>query len=132
MKAGREHRVPLSEPALAIISALSETRVSDFVFPGQKPDRPLSGMAFEMLMRRMDAGAFTVHGFRSAFRDWAGDETSFPREVAEQALGPSRRGCDRTGLPPGRCARKAAQADGGMGGLLHRSFPGGNVVQLAG
>jgi integrase len=43
-------------------------------------------MAFEMLMRRMEVGAFTVHGFRSAFRDWAGDETSFPREIAEQAL----------------------------------------------
>jgi integrase len=86
MKAGREHRVPLSKPALAIISALSETRTSDFVFSGQKPGRPLSGMAFEMLMRRMAAGAYTAHGFRSAFRDWAGDETSFPREVAEQAL----------------------------------------------
>ena len=43
-------------------------------------------MAFEMLLRRMQAGAYTVHGFRSAFRDWVGDETSFPREVAEQAL----------------------------------------------
>ena len=86
MKAGREHRVPLSAPALAIITALRETRISDFVSPGQKPERPLSGMAFEMLMRRMQAGAFTVHGFRLAFRDWAGDETIFPREVAEQAL----------------------------------------------
>ena len=121
MKAGREHRVPLSEPALAIIAALSETRVSDFVFPGQKPGRPLSGMAFEMLMRRMEAGAFTVHGFRSAFRDWAGDETSLPPRSRRASPCPSRRGCDRTGLPPGRRARKAAQADGGMGGLLHRS-----------
>lgn len=86
MKAGREHRVPLSSPALDAVTALRETRSSDFVFPGQKPGRPLSGMAFEMLMRRMEVGAFTVHGFRSAFRDWAGDETSFPREVAEQAL----------------------------------------------
>jgi hypothetical protein len=43
-------------------------------------------MAFAMLMRRMNAGAFTEHGFSSAFRDWAGDETQFPREVAEQAL----------------------------------------------
>jgi integrase len=86
MKAGREHRVPLSKPALAIVKALAVTRTSDFVFPGQKPNRPLSGMAFEMLLRRTQAGAFTVHGFRSAFRDWAGDETSFPREVAEQAL----------------------------------------------
>jgi len=86
MKAGKEHRVPLSPRALAIVKALYETRISDFVFPGQKKDRPLSGMSFEMLMRRMKADAFTVHGFRSAFRDWVGDETQFPRDIAEQAL----------------------------------------------
>lgn len=86
MKAGREHRVPLSQRVLTIVGALHETRISDFVFPGQKPDRPLSNMAFEMLMRRMKTDAFTAHGFRSAFRDWAGDETQFSRDVAEQAL----------------------------------------------
>lgn len=86
MKAGREHRVPLSGPALAVVTALSETRTSEFAFPGHKPGRPLSIMAFDMLLRRMKADAYTVHGFRSAFRDWAGDETRFPREVAEQAL----------------------------------------------
>jgi integrase len=86
MKAGKEHRVPLSPRALAIVKALHETRISDFVFPGQKKDRPLSGMSFEMLMRRMKTDAFTVHGFRSAFRDWVGDETQFPRDIAEQAL----------------------------------------------
>ncbi|MDX0513334.1 DUF4102 domain-containing protein [Sinorhizobium medicae] len=86
MKAGKEHRVPLSTRALAIVKVLYETRISDFVFPGQREKKPLSNMAFEMLMRRMSAGASTVHGFRSAFRDWAGDCTSFPREVAEQAL----------------------------------------------
>ncbi|MCO6409053.1 tyrosine-type recombinase/integrase [Hoeflea alexandrii] len=86
MKSGKEHRVPLSPRALAIVKALHETRISDFVFPGQKQNRPLSGMAFEMLMRRMKADTFTVHGFRSAFRDWVGDETQFPRDIAEQAL----------------------------------------------
>lgn len=86
MKAGKEHRVPLSARALAIVKALHETRISAYVFPGQRPERPLSNMAFEMLMRRMKADSFTAHGFRSAFRDWAGDETHFPRDVAEQAL----------------------------------------------
>lgn len=86
MKAGKEHRVPLSDRALAIVKALCETRTSDYVFPGEREGRPLSGMAFAMLMRRMDVGKFTPHGFRSAFRDWAGDETSFPREIAEAAL----------------------------------------------
>jgi integrase len=86
MKAGKEHRVPLSARALAIITDLNEARVSDYVFPGQKPGRPLSVMAFDMLMRRMNADAYTAHGFRSSFRDWAGDCTSFPREIAEAAL----------------------------------------------
>lgn len=86
MKAGKEHRVPLSPRALAIVKALHETRHSDFVFPGYARGRPLSNMAFVMLMRRMKADAYTPHGFRSGFRDWAGDCTSFPRDVAEQAL----------------------------------------------
>lgn len=86
MKGGKEHRVPLSKRALEIVNALHEARGSDYVFPGQKLSRPLSGMAFEMLLRRMKADAFTTHGFRSAFRDWVGDATSFPREVAEAAL----------------------------------------------
>jgi integrase len=86
MKAAREHRVPLSDRAVAILTQLAEARVSEFVFPGQKPGRPLSATAMEMLLRRMKADQYTVHGFRSAFRDWAGDETQFQREVAEAAL----------------------------------------------
>jgi integrase len=86
MKAGREHRVPLSKRALEIVQSLHEAQASDYVFPGQRLGRPLSGMAFEMLLRRMKADVFTTHGFRSAFRDWAGDATNFPREVAEAAL----------------------------------------------
>lgn len=86
MKAGKEHRVPLSPRALAIVTALHETRHSDYVFPGHAKGKPLSNMAFAMLMKRMKADSFTAHGFRSAFRDWAGDCTAFPRDVAEQAL----------------------------------------------
>ncbi len=86
MKAGRTHRIPLSSEAMSVLRDLSETRHSDFVFPGQKPNRPLSNMSMGMLMRRMNLGDYTVHGFRSAFRDWAGDETAHPREVAEGAL----------------------------------------------
>lgn len=86
MKAGREHRVPLSTRALAILEKLAEAKTSDFVFPGQRPGRPLSDMALAMVLRRMGIKGVTVHGFRSAFRDWAGDRTSFPREVAEAAL----------------------------------------------
>jgi integrase len=86
MKVGTEHRVPLSTRAAAILRPLKEVRVSDFVFPGQRPNRPLSVMAMEMLLRRMKIENATVHGFRSSFRDWCGDETSFPREIAEAAL----------------------------------------------
>lgn len=86
MKAAREHRVPLSCRALAILETLAEAKTSDFVFAGQKAGKPLSGMAMEMVLRRMKSEAVTVHGFRSAFRDWCGESTTFPRELAEAAL----------------------------------------------
>jgi integrase len=85
MKGGREHRVPLSERAVAILKQLAEIRTNDFVFPGQRNGKPLSSMAMEMILRRMKAN-ITTHGFRSSFRDWAGDQTHFPREVVEAAL----------------------------------------------
>jgi integrase len=86
MKSGREHRVPLTDRMLTILDAVEAIRTSDYVFPGQKRGRPLSSMAMEMLLRRMKVENATVHGFRSALRDWAAEETSFPREVAEAAL----------------------------------------------
>lgn len=87
MKAGREHRVPLSEPALEIVRRIGEDHGRDgFVFPGQKPGRPLSGMAFAMMLRRMKRDDITAHGFRSTFRDWAAERTKYPREAAEAAL----------------------------------------------
>lgn len=86
MKAGRPHRVPLSKPAISLLKTLHEARISEFVFPGQKAGRPLSNMAMEMQLRRMKHTDITVHGFRSSFRDWAGEATKFPREIAEAAL----------------------------------------------
>jgi integrase len=72
--------------AIEILESMEQSRVSDYAFPGQKSGRPLSLMAFTMQMRRLEAGEYTVHGFRSAFRDWAGDQTNVPREIAEAAL----------------------------------------------
>lgn len=86
MKAERIHRVPLTARALDIARAMHQARENDFVFPGARKDRPLSSHAILMLMRRMDKEQFTPHGFRSSFRDWAGECTSFPREIAEAAL----------------------------------------------
>jgi integrase len=85
MKAGRDHRVPLTYRAVEIVLSMAEVRTGAFVFPGFRQDRSLSNMAMRMTARR--AGIeHTVHGFRSAFRDWAGERTNFPREIAEAAL----------------------------------------------
>ena len=86
MKAGREHRVPLSARALEVLQALEPGEPGAHILPGRKAGASLSNMAFEMLMRRMKMGQYTVHGMRSAFRDWAGENTDHPREVAEAAL----------------------------------------------
>ncbi len=85
MKAGVEHRVPLSQRAVAILKrARKLAPEGDLVFPGRR-GRPLSNMAFAMTMRRIKVDA-TPHGFRSTFRDWASEMTAFPHEVAEMAL----------------------------------------------
>jgi integrase len=88
MKAGKEHRVPLSPRAVAILEALKAAKQAGdvFVFQGNSPGRPLSNMAFLMLLRRMKRNELTAHGFRSTFRDWAAERTNFPSEVAEMAL----------------------------------------------
>jgi integrase len=86
MKAGREHLVPLSKPALVPLRDLHAHRIGDFIFPSAKPSRPLSNMAMLKLPERMGRADLTVHGLRSTFRDWAAERTNFPREVAEHAL----------------------------------------------
>jgi integrase len=86
MKAGKEHRVPLSDAAMAVLDRIREVRLSsEFVF-GASERRAISNMSMLMLLRRMGRGDLTVHGFRSTFRDWAAEMTAFPHEVAEMAL----------------------------------------------
>src|SRR5579862_1640258 len=86
IKAGREHRVPLSRPATHILTQMAEVRQGDLVFPGPKKDKPLSSMALLAVLDRMGRRDITAHGFRSTFRDWAAERTNFPRDVAEMAL----------------------------------------------
>jgi integrase len=86
MKAGRDHRVPLSGAALAILEQMKEIRESDFVFPGGKRAKPLSNMAMLAVLKRMWRDDLTAHGFRSTFRDWAAECTDFRSEVVEMAL----------------------------------------------
>ncbi|GAB5437852.1 tyrosine-type recombinase/integrase [Falsiruegeria mediterranea] len=85
MKGGQVHRVPLTDEMLAILEPM-RALASDYVFEGQKRHQPLSNMSMLMLLRRMRQGGVTVHGFRSSFRDWAAEEASAPRELAEAAL----------------------------------------------
>lgn len=86
MKAGAEHVVPLSSAAIALLEGLrsSSARGNDSIFAIGGATR--SNMAMAMLLRRMERADITTHGFRSTFRDWAGDATDFPRELIEQAL----------------------------------------------
>ena len=90
MKAGREHRVPLTSRTIEILGVVDQLRSTktpdEYVFPGGRKGRPLSNMAFKQLLVRMGETGFVPHGFRSSFRDWCGECTDFPREVAEAAL----------------------------------------------
>jgi integrase len=85
MKAGREHRVPLSDPAMQIIDEMVALRINDFVFPGARRDGGLGPMSLRRVMTSLGRSE-AVHGFRSCFRDWLSETTAYPREVAEAAL----------------------------------------------
>jgi integrase len=94
MKAGREHRVPLSDDALAVLEIVRQLAMmrdgepdpAAPIFPGTRRALPLSNMSMEMILRRMGRDDITVHGFRSSFSDWAAERTACPREVVEMAL----------------------------------------------
>lgn len=86
MKAGKEHRVPLSSATMALLDSIPH--FGGIVFPGRKRDTELSDMSLTAVLRRMGRGDITIHGFRSTFRDWCAESlgNSFPREVCEHAL----------------------------------------------
>lgn len=89
MKASKEHRVPLCQLAIDLlknVKQLGAPKEDDVVFPGPRRGNPLSDMSLTAVLRRMNRGDLTAHGFRSTFRDWAGETTAYPREVIEHAL----------------------------------------------
>lgn len=86
MKAGREHRVPLTDAAMEILRDLHDKRTDEFIFAGFKHAAPISTGTMTKSLKLAGGGDFTVHGFRSSFRDWVGEETSFPESIAEAAL----------------------------------------------
>jgi integrase len=94
MKAGREHRVPLSDAALAVLAKVrplalptdGQPNPAARVFPGPRRALPMSNMVFLVLLRQMGRGDLTAHGFRSTFSDWAAERAAYPREVVEMAV----------------------------------------------
>ena len=110
MKAGREHRVPLSSAALRVLDEAGRRADGELLFPGRR-GKPAGHGVLAATFRRLDIG--TVHGLRSSFRDWC-SETGVPREVAEQALAHSVRGVEGC-LRAVRPARLTPAGNGGMG-----------------
>jgi len=86
MKGKKEHRVPLSDAAIAVLKSMHVIRRSDYVFPGARKGRPIGENTMGRIGKQAAGGDITTHGLRSSFRDWAAERTSFPREVAEMAL----------------------------------------------
>jgi integrase len=131
MKMKREHRVPLSDRSIDILTLLRERKGGDFVFPGQRRGRPLSSMALEMVLRRMKADGITVHGFRSSFRDWCGEATTFPREVAEAALAHVVGDATERAYRRGDALEKRRKLMAAWAGYID-ALPATNIVSLRG
>ncbi|OFZ85781.1 MAG: integrase [Betaproteobacteria bacterium RBG_16_64_18] len=94
MKATKEHRVPLSDAALAVLTRMQKCQLGEHVFPGMKEGAPLRNMSMTAVLRRMERGDLTAHGFRSAFRDWAAEQTNYPNHLAEMALAHTVKGVE--------------------------------------
>lgn len=113
MKMKKEHRVPLSAPAVEVLRNLEALRINDYVFPSPNSTdgrpRPLSTMAMLTLLKRMKRTDITPHGFRSTFRDWAAEQTNFPREIAESALAHSNNNATEAAYQRGDFFEKRAQ-----------------------
>jgi integrase len=134
MKAGREHRVPLSDAAMAVLSEASKLRTKRDqdgpVFPGGKVGKPLSNMALLMLLRRMKRSDLTAHGFRSTFRDWCAEATNYPREVAEAALAHTVRDKTEAAYQRGDMMEKRRRLMAEWATFCGRAEPAGEVVSL--
>jgi integrase len=130
MKAGRAHDVPLSKRAIAILKGLP--RVGDYLFPGAADGAPLSNMAMLELLRGMAGNGYTVHGFRSAFRDWAGDQTHFPRDVIEFALAHKVKDKTEAAYRRSSALEKRRRLMDTWAAYCERPGSSGNVVSLHG
>jgi integrase len=138
MKAGREHRVPLPDAALAVLGiarplALMANGESDRaapVFPGPRRALPLSTAAMAMALRRMRREDLTVHGFRSTFSDWAAERTAYPREVVEMALAHAVENKVEAAYRRGDLFEKRRQLMEAWAGFCTAPATGARVVQM--
>jgi integrase len=132
MKAAREHRVPLSDGATAILAEMQKLRTdrSDLVFPGAREGRPLSNMALLMLLRRMERPDLTAHGFRSTFRDWCAESTNHAREVAEAALAHTVKDKAEAAYARGDLMEKRRRLMEDWATFCARPAPAGEVVPI--
>jgi integrase len=130
MKNGKEHRVPLSDAAIAVVDQMAAVRLNDYVFPGLKKGQPASANTMFYALRHMNRGDLTAHGFRSTFRDWAAERTNFPREVAELALAHTVGDATERAYQRGDLFAKRAQLMEAWAGFC-TGEASGNVVRLA-
>ena len=131
IKARREHRVPLSPQALAILRARGEGGDDDLVFPGGKPGKPLSLTALSKALAQAGGGDATVHGFRSTFKDWAAERSNFSREVSEMALAHVIGDKVEAAYRRGDLFAKRTKLMQAWGSFATTTRPAGNIVPLA-
>ncbi|KAB0680065.1 tyrosine-type recombinase/integrase [Aureimonas leprariae] len=132
MKASRQHRVPLSDSALAILDALPREKDNPHVFIGDRRGRPLSNMALLMTLRRMERGEITAHGFRSTFRDWAAETTAYPSDMVEMALAHTVGNKVEAAYRRGDLFEKRRRLMADWATYCGRPTPAGEVVKLRG
>ena len=130
---GREHRVPLSEAAMAVLRHMASVRLygdsSALIFPGGRPGKSLSSLSMLKTARAI-GGAVTIHGFRSSFRDWCGEATNFPRELAEKALAHALSSAVEAAYQRGDMFEKRRKLMGAWADFCGRPALTGKVVQL--
>jgi integrase len=129
MKRGKEHRVPLSDRAAAIINEMQNIKTDDLVFPGHRR-RTMHERALIVTMERAGVTGLTAHGFRATFRDWAGECTNFPREIAEQALAHAIPNATEAAYRRGDFLQKRRRLMDAWGRYCATVAPAGEVVSL--
>jgi integrase len=132
MKSGRKHEVPLSKRALEIVKQMRAQRSGDLMFPGRDGGKPLGQTGLRHVLKQLGRSDGTVHGFRSAFRDWAGDCTNFAREVAEAALGHAIGDKVEAAYRRGSALEKRRKLMEAWAGFCARPAAEGKVVPLRG